>query len=913
MPRKENLQLQQQRQQTEQPAQILQNAETALQQEQALQNERQNQALQEEELQRLQTEQAAPAEETRLQEAQANETLVAEARQELEAAVAAGAAEGTPVQEQEPAPSTWKERRAERNKEKAAKKACPVGTAATYDMVEQLKEREKMTDNSMRPYRERAEAQGIDRRCLRSFCQGYRKNRFGSPASEEDVRRKQEDERFLEDYCSGDRVRRRRHLDRIVNEITEIRFSPDMFTPHSLRHNLKELKFIGERMNYIQNLKNENPEYFERLRLSSPGRWERFEAAEEMGVAFVALLTTYCQTYGVEVNSGKYFRYDQMEAIREGQTNLDAWKENFRTAIQEYQRKCVYATYRYHAEWSAQSIPSEELRPIAMGCAEHERQTNRTFEQLKEDPRLGLSTEELTSDAVARAKTLLIPGEAHAEENIRTIRLMRELERHGYKRPSADLYVRTRTFVAPLVQRILDYHVTDLLGLQPGLLLDHVGELEDLARKSEIAEPLLKLQHPFQDARQGALLMMEDEVLGSRGNEFIYKCAEIRALAKEGRMIALLASGFRENKRVGEEYLTEEERREAGGFPEILIGRKLHEAEEEIKSAKKRYQDVRTPGTEEFESWAKDINLKGKLEREPVDMKYEPVTSEFKKKENSEIPQDPEILQAIERLMEEPYYSLEYTKEQLKDLGMPENLGESLFRSFGAFLKKEAAKTLLSPEDFRQMLLDLGAGTGMHCEPWESVEKERTVDEDGEELYVRRTVQHPATPREELEPAIQKNRAGLATYKRIMEAQYDMISRKYGRSLAFLDITDLVDHYSDIFRDFGEVQVEDRMVSRFPGFLDLGDEQDRLLYHRVKYYGMVGKKIYDLYVQLWSETATENVRAIRSKSDIWQAVTDLLKNDQGAMEAEQYLNRYDPAFKHADPDWGQKVHAPEQE
>jgi len=405
--------------------------------------------------------------------------------------------------------------------------------------------------------------------------------------------------------------------------------------------------------------------------------------------------------------------------------------------------------------------------------------------------------------------------------------------------------------------------------------------------------------------------MMEDELLGSRGNEFIYKCAEIRALAKKGRMIALLATGFRNGRKVGEEYLTEEERREAGGFPEILIGQKLHEAEAEIKSAKKRYQDVRTPGTEEFESWAKDINVKGKLEREPADMKYEPVTSEFTKKENSEIPQSPEILQAIKRLTETPYYSLEYTKEQLKELGMPENIGESLFRKYDAFLKKEAVKTLLSPTAFRQMLLDLGAGEGLHCEPWESVEKERTVDEDGEELYVRRTVQHPATLREELEPAIQKNRAGLATYKRVMEAQYDMISRKYGRGLEFLDVTDLVDHYSDIFRDFGDVQVEDHMVSRYPGFLNLEDEKDKLLYHRIKYYGIVGKHIYDLYVQLWSETATENVKPIRSKGDIWQEVKELLEKDQEAREAEEYLRRNDPVFRHAETDWGQKVHAPE--
>ncbi len=846
-----------------------QQIQAAPQQEQVLQNELQNQAVREAELQRLQTEQAAPAEETRLEEVQANEALVAEVRQELPAVEAAGAAMGAPVQEQEPAPSTWKERRTERKKAEAARKASPAGTAATYDMVEQLKERRKMTNHFAKPYLEQAARKGIDKRYLLSFCQGYRKNRFGFPASEEDKRRKERDERFLQNFCLGIVDSDGLEVGNIMDDILSTPFSLDMFSPRSLRHNLAELKCLGERLASIQNLKNDYPGYFQSLQATNPGKWEQIRAAETLGGAFVPLLEAHCRKNGVDTDAAGYLGKDREDTIRDGRESLDTLTETFQAALKEFRRISVYGEYGDELTsirgWAAvDEEEHEKLKRMASGEMGHLRQADQVFESL-----------------------------------------MQDLEQNKDQKPSVDLYARTRAFAAPLVQRVMDCYLDYMLDLPVSMLVtSHAEELEKLARESRLASELLRLQHPLHTARRQNRLMLQDELLGSRENEFTYRCAMVQALAKKARMYALLANGTVENMRIGGEYLTEEERREAGDAPEFMIRQKILDAEEEMQAAKKRYQDVRTPGTEEFKSWAKDIIDRGKLEREVIDIKYEPVLSEFEKRET------PEIQQAMDRIQDKQYYSLEYTKEQAEALGMTENIGEPVFRSFDPFLKKEATKKLLSPEEFRRMVLDLGAGAGMHCGTWESRKVEKVVDDNGEEHMERRTVQHPGTPREELEPAIQKNRAGLAVYKRIMRAQYDMLTRKYGLGLENLDIEDMVDYCNDFFRDFGETQVEDHMVSRFPGFLDLEDEKDKLLFYRIKYYGVVGWGVYALYSHLDPEAASEIHPLLQSKRDIQKYMQDSL-NDPQVVEAREYLLMHDEYFRDRRVDRYVKVRTPE--
>jgi hypothetical protein len=116
--------------------------------------------------------QAAPVEQQR--EMEANAALAAQVQQQLPAAQAQVAAPGAPVQEEVPAKTSWKERRREKKHAQAAKKACPVGTAATYDMVKDLQRLADKKNGPCRITRWTPTAAGVDMRVLRPFSTGFR-------------------------------------------------------------------------------------------------------------------------------------------------------------------------------------------------------------------------------------------------------------------------------------------------------------------------------------------------------------------------------------------------------------------------------------------------------------------------------------------------------------------------------------------------------------------------------------------------------------------------------------------------------------------------------------------------------------------------------------------------------------------
>ncbi len=333
---KENLLIHQQRQQTEQPVQVLQHLEEEPQQEQALQNERQNQALQEE-FQKLQTEQAAPGQAQLLQEEHENEMLAAQALLRAPAVHADGPAPGVPVQEQAPAKETFKQRRRDRKKDKAAREICPVGTAATYDMVKELQDRETALDNSTGPYTADIRRSGTDGRVIKRFCQGYRKDKNGRPMTKEDARKQREDREFIEDYCSGDLERRRRHLERIVREADYIRFPADPFSVLYMRYHISEMNDMLNKLAYLDNVKKDpiNKAFFDNL---DPILKDRLDSKELVGVALSSALVMSCAQIGVNLNSAVYIRYGEEAVINSTREAKDINEEGYRNALRDYRR-----------------------------------------------------------------------------------------------------------------------------------------------------------------------------------------------------------------------------------------------------------------------------------------------------------------------------------------------------------------------------------------------------------------------------------------------------------------------------------------------------------------------------------------------------------------------------------------------
>ncbi len=313
---KENLQLHQQRQQTEQPIQVLQHLE-----------EEPQQAMRQRELPEQQQE-LQEGQEQILQEEHENEMLAAQALLQALTVHADGAAGGAPVQEQAPAKETFKQRRRDRKKDKAAREICPVGTAATYDMVKELQDRETALDNSTGPYTEDIRRSGTDGRVIKRFCQGYRKDKNGRPMTKEDARKQREDREFIEDYCSGDLERRRRHLERIVREADYIRFPADPFSVLYMRYHISEMNDMLNKLAYLDNVKKDpiNKEFFDNL---DPILKDRLDSKELVGVALSSALVMSCAQIGVNLNSAVYIRYGEEALINSTREAKDINEEGY--------------------------------------------------------------------------------------------------------------------------------------------------------------------------------------------------------------------------------------------------------------------------------------------------------------------------------------------------------------------------------------------------------------------------------------------------------------------------------------------------------------------------------------------------------------------------------------------------------
>ncbi|MCD8067285.1 MAG: hypothetical protein LUE87_00030 [Lachnospiraceae bacterium] len=299
-------------------------------------------------LQEWDTEENQTLEERRRQEAERliteqremNQQLAARAAGNLPQAQAREAAPGNPVQEQAAAKKSYKQRREESRRTKEAKKGNIAADHISYNMVEQLKDLRAEHLNSMTEERNQiAFEAGVDRRVLGVFVQGYRKNKKGLPATEEDARKKREDDDFYEDYISKDLRRRKPHLDRFVNELINTEISPDMFSVEYMEKHTREMKNLTERLTYFSNVMEDpiNKPYFDDM--PRPQK-DLFEAKRLMSASYSQMFISAARAKAVNVNENTYHTAD-LKSFWEDmvETPLQMDKARFNRDYEESQRR----------------------------------------------------------------------------------------------------------------------------------------------------------------------------------------------------------------------------------------------------------------------------------------------------------------------------------------------------------------------------------------------------------------------------------------------------------------------------------------------------------------------------------------------------------------------------------------------
>ena len=798
-------------------------------------------------------------------EAEENAALAAQVRQQLPAAHAVATAPGAPIQVEVPAKMSWKERRREKKHAKAAKKACPVGTATTYDMVKDLKKMAAQKEQSMSDHQGDTSGSGVDMRVLRTFATGYRLNKRGKPATPEDARAKQADDQFFADYCSKDVQRRTPHLDRMVNELVNMQYPPDMFSERNLRRNMARIKEMGDKMVYMENVMKDpvNKPFFDRL---DPVRKEALEAGfKKMYTPFVGAMAMISQKHGVDFNSSRYYGYDAEPAIQQGQAAADVMHQGYLNAIGAYAREkeAIDARQTVRVQEAAQSY----ARQFSGNSA--------ALERVKADPRLGLRPEEVSSPYLTRTVMLVQAGEEHQEENLETVRTCLEMGRVGTSaRPSPELYQKARDMLAPRVQRVLDCDVEHYAQMNDEALLVSAPQLNELFMDNMFVADLMKLQHHNLSDPDGSPITLKDDLVGQRTAEYAYKLSMLRGLSERARALAILrqqeAGGG-----VDQTYFTSKEWSSsgAGADPAGWARKRMEVGANAIQVARETLHNQLTPGTDVYRQALEQMKKQERRTNKILGTGPLFGVAESMFQEDTQEKRD-----VMKRIHYSRYSSLAHSPEELRERGLPTDIGEPIFRGYAGFLSTEAAQKLLTPERFDQMLRDLGAGGDLDSAPPEARQE-----------------------------AIERNRRGLAEYKKVIRAQYDMIARKYGTSLPNMSLQEMVLHRQDIIGDFIDAQVPLNMATKHPDFLDENDPEDLLLKKRIEYYSFMGKAAYDLVGDV-SLFFTSEKDAQESKDRLWT----LSARNETLEDTKQFLAEHDTQFTHG-VDWKQTVRAPEED
>jgi len=271
--------------------------------------------------------------------------------------------EHPPVQ-QAPVNESRKAQREREKKRKAAQKICPVGDENTFDMVHSVKELLTGKDNSYTPDIDAAAEQShSDKRMLKVFSYGYRKNWLGRPASNEDKARMLADQKFLKDYTSGDAELRRPHLEQITKEMLSIKLTPEMLSDDYMHRNAAQNKDLGDRMTYFENMQKENPAFFDALPQLQK---DQLNNLQNLFLPFVSAVSQSFNAKGVNFNYGTFYDKEELPGIQMGLDMRDPMIDVYHQALDTFKAD------------SAKSVSNEADRV----CAQYETQMQVDSQQM---------------------------------------------------------------------------------------------------------------------------------------------------------------------------------------------------------------------------------------------------------------------------------------------------------------------------------------------------------------------------------------------------------------------------------------------------------------------------------------------------------------------------------------------------
>jgi hypothetical protein len=175
----------------------------------------------------------------------------------------------------------------------------------------------------------------IDPRALRIFAHGYEVNEDGDPSTEEDRRYKEADEQYVREYTSSDPAVKARQLDRITDEMLLVAPTDEMISEEYILQNVVQIKQMVEKLCYLENIMNENKEYFENL---PKEKLSRLHAIMNLYVPYGGLMTSILLAHGVNQNGCTLVKQVDAASPASLQAGISFMKGKYEERLAEYYR-----------------------------------------------------------------------------------------------------------------------------------------------------------------------------------------------------------------------------------------------------------------------------------------------------------------------------------------------------------------------------------------------------------------------------------------------------------------------------------------------------------------------------------------------------------------------------------------------
>ncbi|NLV86752.1 MAG: hypothetical protein GX025_06005 [Clostridiales bacterium] len=467
----------------------------------------------------------------------------------------------------------------------------------------------------------------------------------------------------------------------------------------------------------------------------------------------------------------------------------------------------VLSQYGYNAEPHYKEKALQSASATAVRC----RWQIETLEKLIADRRL--IVKDHSAPRVVWASTMFRQNDY--EYNLELLNHLEMVYALEFVRPTKEFYGKTRALLEPYVQKVLDWDMQGALRMDNEELADNQEYLDALSCGNTFIDKLLGMNQ-----WSGESYTMKSELLGDRIYEFDEKVVVIRGLYEKSRGLALRRAAkfapLQPNTFSEGEWLYKIKSEDK---IDKFIEERLYMGDRALKGAEQKRQQL-----EDINSDTSKSRITEQLDHAVTvgqmykRGKFHEVEQEFiraKKKMDNGLPMTDEerlLAETMVRISDNRYKIAAFDEDDAELTGTQVDIGEPVFRSFGRYTESDSGRTM-TPEQFRQMVLDLGAGYGM---------------------------EYGVTPNKEIEKARAANRRGLRQYKETMRLQYGYLGKKYGHALEKVNLKYYTEHYMELIKDFPNLQTDTNMMTRISGFLDMDDPEDVLLMHQAEYYSAIG-------------------------------------------------------------------------